>query len=342
MFSFLQLASAIQQSNKIEQLNYRMFKKMVLNRTSDQTWVVFFYDESNKQSNIDYQEFIKVAHSSLDAIHFGSVDVKKNVQLCEDLGVYPESIPKIMIYHHNGQTEYIGSKKSEKMSMKLLNYIPILTKSVSMNWKTPRGTNKYAILFGENETVPSFWNALAGMFIKSSIKIGYTCNETIFDHFDVMTVPSIVFVNSTDIYQYHGKANLKSLKQAISDFNARQYSPVKVETPENEFYFSDEFEKYCLGQRAYCVVHATEFLDQRLEKIRAKTESSRFNWFYGFDDWPYEFIKPKSLWLFNPRSKSALKLSSLDELEQILTKILNKELPEFKPISEFEKSNSEL
>lgn len=342
MFAFFAFANSVAQSSKIEQLNYRMFRKMVLNRTKDQTWVVFWYDESNKQSNADYQEFVKVSYSSLDSIHFGAVDIKKNVQLCEDLGIYADSVPKIMIYHSRGQTEYIGNKKADKMSVKLLNYIPNETLNVTTSWKNPRGMNKYAILFGGNETIPPFWNALCGMFKKSSIKIGYTCNETLMDYFDVTSVPSIIFVNATDIYQYHGKTNLKALKQAISDFNARLYSPPKVEAPSSRFYFSDEFEKYCLNQRAFCVVHATEFLDQKLEKINANFTNAKLNWFYGFDDWPYEFIKPKSMWIFNPRNKTAIKFDSLEKLENGITKVVTKEQLDWKPIDEYSLDKKEL
>ena len=328
LFLFLfSVISVAPKTNKVESLNYKLFRKNIMNKTKDQTWVVLFYDETNSKQRDVHAQFAKTAALSLELLNFGSVDVKKNVQLAEDCSIYENSLPKIMVYYYKGKTEYVGNKRPDKMSTNLLKFLPKMTKEANYTWKENLLAKKTcvdaAILFANNETVPDFWNAIAGYFAHKQVNIGYTNNKTLFDMFDIGDVPAVIFINQSGQYDYHGKTNFKVLKDAISAFTYGRFQPSESQkTAEIEpFYFSDEFEKECLSHRSYCVIHSSDALNEEYDKIHSDNIGKPYKFFYGSDEWPYNFIEKNSIWIFNPRNNKILRVSDFNELRTILDKI---------------------
>ena len=314
--------------NKVLELNYRGYRKNILNRTEDKTWIVLFYDEENKNQREVHQQFIKTASLSLDILNFASVDAKKNVQLAEDCNIFPQNLPKIMVYYYKGKTEYVGNKRPDKMATNLLKFLPPVTKNATFSWKKDlideKTKRKSAILFAYNESVPDFWNALAGHFQKDDINIGYSNNQTLFDMFEIIEVPAIIFLNQSGQYNYHGRTTFKILKEAIKSFifgrfKVNQENPKQIE--KEPYYFSDEFEKVCFSHRSYCVVHASDMLDEEFEKIHDENNGKPFKWFYSGDGWPFSFIKENTIWIFNPRNKKVMKVNSMKELKSRIESI---------------------
>ena len=314
---------------KVMELNYRAFRKNVLNRTEDQTWVVLFFDDSNQKQRDVRNDFVKTASLSLDILNFATVDAKKNVQLAEDCDVFERNLPQILIYSFKGKTEYVGNKRPDKMSMSLLKFLPKVTKIADYTWKEEieqKNTQiKSAILFANRETVPDFWNAIAGYFAKDNIKIGYSNNKTLFDIFNVYDVPAVLFLNKSGQFSYHGKTSFKALKTAIQSFISSKFQPQESnrQSEKEPFFFSDEFEKECFSHRSFCVVYASDMLDQEFERIHDESNGKPFKWFYSSDGWPskYPFIKEKSTWIFDPRKEKVMKIENLKHLETVINNI---------------------
>ena len=334
--------SEVPKKNKILQLNYKLFRKNVQNRTQDKTWVVLFYDDSDDKQRGVLSDFTRAASLSIDVLNFASVDTKKNVQLTEDCLNSRQNLPKIMIYSYKGAKEYVGNKRPDKMSVNLLKFIPKLTKTADENWKTrivdQQTIKKAAILFAKNEEAPDFWNALAGVFSKSLLDVGYTNNETLFDAFDVDEIPAIVFINKTGQYNYHGKASFTPLKDAMQSFVAGTYSTKEVESELEQFYFSDELEKECLGHRTICILHASDLLDPTFERLHKEPIGKSVKWFYGADGWPFSFIKKNSIWLINPKTKKATKVPSMSKVEYLINNLNSQDIS-WTPISDIDNAD---
>ena len=328
MFCFVLFAFVLSLGkNKVTELNYRAFRKNILNRTEEKTWIVLFYDENNKKQREVHNQFVKTASLALDILNFASVDAKKNVQLAEDCDIFEQNLPKIMVYYYKGKTEYVGNKRPDKMATNLLKFLPRVAKNANFSWKQDlidgKTKRKCAILFANNESVPDFWNAVAGSFMKDDISIGYSNNQTLFDMFDIIEVPAIIFLNESGQYDYHGRTSFKSLKDAIQSFLYGKFQINNDSPKQNEkepYYFSDEFEKVCFSHRSYCVVHNSDNLDEQFEKIHDESSGKPFKWFYGSENWPFSFIKDNTIWIFNPRNKKVIHVKSMDDLR---TKIEN-------------------
>ena len=308
------------QNTKLTNLNYKTFRKLIENRTSSITWAVLFHDETNSKSQKIYTNFMKASTLSGGIIKFGIVDVKKQVQLTEDCNI--RNVPKILIYHKDGITEYIGKIKPQKMVFTLYNYVPDLAKNVDETWIQSIHLVPAAIYFSNNSTIPSFWSAIAGQFSKSNINIGFSNNNTIFDLFDIGDVPVIMFFNDTSSIIYDGAMNFSQIKEKISLFLSKKLIN-NNNNKETHFLFSDEFNKECLESRSYCIVHAIDDINKNYEKIYKNNINLPIKWFYSEEDWPLEFIKPNSLWIINPRNNKALKINKINELEQIIIDLSN-------------------
>ena len=353
LFFFLSLIFAARETRNKEpnrhgvtDLNYKLYRQLILNRKDNQTWVVLFYDESNPTQRESKHEFIKTSSLSLDILNFATVDTKKNLQLAEDCGVFARNLPQVFVFSYKGKTEYVGNKRPDKMATGLLKFLPNLTQTANFQWKEDLLSNstnkKAAILFAKNDTAPDFWNALAGYFQHDNIRIGYTNDKTLFDKFEIGEIPAVIFLNQSGQYAYQGKKSFKVLKEAIKSFIHNRFvlSETKKDLEVEPFYFSDEFETECFKHRSFCIVYASDIPNEDFEKMHDEYAGQSFKWFYSSDGWPFSFIKEDSIWIFDPRHNKTMSVQSMRALNVALRNINKQEV--WRDISELLQQEEEL
>lgn len=310
-----------------------IFKSVVLNRTHDSTWAVLFHSNLSDPSRVLRANFVSAYGFSNGVLRFGILNVDLYPQLAEECNVFPHEIPKIVIYHKNGVTEYVGSRKPEDMYARFYTYLPNLAHKINESWIENNRDRTLAVLFTRNTTFPANWRAIAGHFKGTSVQIGFSTSEDIFNYYDIGELPCIMFYNKTHELRYEGPPKFVDIKEAIEQFD-RGAAPPSKPPPPGDFLFSDEFSAECIGGRTLCVAIASDELDSNVQTALDETKNSRVRWFFGLE-WPFTFIKPGTMWVINPRKMTASKVPKISLLPAILEAPNSSEIL-WKPIVELE------
>lgn len=318
VFALLYSGQAIEQA--FYQLVSSQFRKSVLNRSTNDVWMVMFSGATCPACKMAYPHFVNASKLGGGMVKFGYIDVNR----CQDIAnMYDiRTIPQFRIFHSSGETEYEGNRKARDFLNTAASFIVDKSFPVDETWKDSYLLKPSAILFTNKEKTPKIWSAISSYYHGKPIRIGTSHTDDYLADYGIEEVPAIYFTNGTNNQIYDGKIEYGAVKEAIESFFAKRLKPEQPTEGKSNLTPAD-FETQCLGGRGICILSLTKKSNDVIDKLSKANARHKFKWLIGSSKFPYKFMKLNDIWVYNPRRDGFLKVDSIDNLEGTIDRIID-------------------
>ncbi|KAK4253314.1 hypothetical protein QN277_010637 [Acacia crassicarpa] len=153
-------------------ISSHIFKKEIVDQ--GMTWLLLSYTPSSKRLQ-HFESIIEEVASSMEgAMKVGSMDCGKEASFCQQLGIYPQRVPRIFVYSYKGNekgslVEYGGDLVAKNLKAFCHDHLPRFSKRTDMNSLEAfiaSGKSPGVILLSSKKDTPVIWRVLSGLYHK--------------------------------------------------------------------------------------------------------------------------------------------------------------------------------
>jgi hypothetical protein len=316
-------------------LNHVLFRRYVEARDPIQPWLVAFTRNGSKKCAKCIPVLEQVAARSEGYIFVGIVDQDREVFLTQDYGV--EKNWTIFLFNKDGYHKLLFPCDYQKYYRLLLDNLPDAVLEADASWIESAERKPSAILFTSRFKVPNMWRAIAGFFQNRGLRIGLCTEQEMFQKFNVIRIPSVLYLNKSGSYPVQNVPDYKTLRKYLDAVRRNKVPPVPPKI--QRLFLSSQFKQECKAGRI-CVFHVSQSLDPRFAMKETRFSDERLRFFSGTTDVPYEFMKQGELWIFDGNGTGLNPVTDIQELDDMI-KFTVKGTIKWSPFGEYVKKKDE-
>lgn len=325
LFAVLGASARLIEQN-ITNFNERTFEKYVVQRPRHEVWFVLYQARKLDQEGLNlYAKFKNASDVSFGMIKFGVVDCDRYPTIKKDMNI--GALPHIHIYHAEGDEEYDGKQKVRDFMKKCISFLnPNATSIVEEGWEKEALQKPSVILFTNATKQSAVWKGIANYYTKKPIRIGYCNNWTIAQTYNVSTLPTVMFMNGTNIDVFNGTFNFREVRYAIDQwFVKRVETPTQATTTETEntIFTPDEFANKCYGGKNLCILSVSKSPPDSFIKMQKEMAKHRTKLFCGVQGLPETFMNKGGVWIYNPRRDGFIHVADPANLFETMDRVID-------------------
>jgi len=305
--------------SRIEVITKDRFNAEFSGKKNNDVWCFLFYTPFCKKYKENYVALEQADVLTDGAVKYATINCQGESLLCSNFKV--TEYPSLGFWNRTKFSDFQEPPNPSRIAKVALSHIRTNgVKEVDDFWIDDYREKPSAIMFTKKKTIPGFWAAASRLAPPSKLRFGICRDEDLKSELGVTKFPSIVFFNKTHTVYHEGDFSYRYIKESVLSFLKGKESKSPVSS---DYHINAEFPEVCYDYSISCVLSYDNFVDPKLDLIKANFKNNPFRFFVGIEQFPIEGAERGDYVIFNAKKPGIIIVKDIAKLTTTLDRVLD-------------------